>query len=163
MSVVDLRRLHEDDWQSLRDIRLVALRTDPDVFGSSLAREEGFREAHWRMRLRGSPWFAAALEGVLAGVVCVISEPGAPAERRHLVSMWVHPDRRGAGLGGALLDAAVHEARADGAAAVSLWLVEGSTVAAALYSSRGFAPTGERMALARDPSREEERWLLTLR
>lgn len=161
-----VRRLAEDDWTLLQDVRLAALRTDPLVFGSSLAREEGFREMHWRMRLRGSPWFAAFDDdeplGPPAGLICVIAEPGAPPEHRHVVSMWVRPGCRRRGHGSALLAAAVDAARADGADALTLWLVDGNEEAAALYSARGFRPTGERTALVRDPSLSEERWLLAL-
>lgn len=61
-----IERLTEDAWTRLRDIRLTALRTDPWAFGSSLAREEGFKEAHWRMRLRSGPWFLAVDDDVPA-------------------------------------------------------------------------------------------------
>lgn len=158
-----VERLHEDDWERLGRIRVEALRTDPDAFGSSLAREEGFTEMHWRMRLRASAWFVASDgPGVDVGLVCVIEEPGAPADERHVVSFWVRPDARGRGAGRALLDAAAGQARADGAARLTLWLVRGNDGPAAAYRSAGFAPTGETMPLPRDPSRTEERWALDL-
>src|SRR5665647_119503 len=67
-------RLTEDDWERLRDIRLRALTTDGAAYGSSLEREQGFKESHWRMRLRASPWFVAVVGEQMVGLVCVISE-----------------------------------------------------------------------------------------
>ncbi|WP_199421484.1 GNAT family N-acetyltransferase [Actinotalea solisilvae] len=156
MTTID--RLDEDAWERLAPLRLEALRTDQDAFGSSLAREEGFREMHWRMRLRSSAWFVAAQDGADVGLACVIQEPGAQEDERHLVSFWVRPDARRRGAGRALLDEAARWAAADGGARLTLWLVRGNDGAAAVYRTAGFAPTGETMALPRDPSRTEERW-----
>src|SRR5665647_3103136 len=151
-------RLTEDDWETLRDIRLRALTTDSAAYGSSLEREQGFKESHWRMRLRASPWFVAVVRDQMVGLVCVISEPGAPAEERHLVALWVSPERRGVGVGDALLGAAESWAHDDGAALLSLWLVDGNAVAERLYRRAGYAPTGVRMPVPRDRSLTEERW-----
>ncbi len=155
---VIVETLNEDQWERLAAIRLEALRTDPDAFGSSLAREEGFKESHWRMRLRASPWFVAVDADDDVGLACVIQEPGADERDRHLVSFWVRPGSRRRGAGRALLDAAARWAASDGATRLTLWLVQGTTAAAAVYRAAGFAPTGESMPLPRDPSRTEEQW-----
>ena len=42
------------------------------------------------MGLRASPWFVAVVREQMVGLVCVISEPGAPAEERHLVLSLIH-------------------------------------------------------------------------
>jgi len=151
-------RLTEENWEALREIRLRALTTDDVAHDSSLEREQGFKESHWRMRLRASPWFAAVVRDQLAGLVGVISEPGAPVEERHLVGLWVSPEHRDAGLGDALLGAAESWAHDDGAALLSLWLMDGNAVAERLYRRAGYAPTGVRMPMPRDRSLTEERW-----
>lgn len=156
-------RLTEDDWERLGRIRVDALRTDPDAFGSSLAREEGFKEMHWRMRLRSSAWFVARDgRGSDVGLVCVIQEPGADETERHVVSFWVRPAARRGGVGRALLGTAAACAADDGAARLTLWQVRGNDAAAATFLAAGFAPTGDTMPLPRDPSRTEERWALAL-
>lgn len=165
-------RAGEDDWERVREVRLRALRDSPSAFTSSLEREEGFREQHWRMRLRGSTWFLAdddatpdGADGGRAGaigVVCGMEEPGAPAGDRHVVALWVAPDDRGRGVGQRLLAAVEDWAREQGAATLSLWLVDGNESAARAYRRRGFRPTGIRMVVPRDPSRTEERWELDL-
>lgn len=49
-------------WQTYRDVRLRALATDPDAFGSNLAREQAFDDARW-IEQAANPgtflWFAA--------------------------------------------------------------------------------------------------------
>lgn len=158
-----IERLSEDDWEQLRDLRLRSLREDHDAFGSSLAREEGFAERHWRMRLRPSAWFMAYDEGEHpVGVAAGIQEPGADPEDRHVMSMWVAPEARRRGVGIALLDALGRWALRDGAASLSSWVVADNVAAIELYGRAGFVRTGATMALPRDPSRTEERWVLDL-
>lgn len=162
--VITVQRAGEDDWQRVRRTRLAALTDAPEAFGSSLAREQGFKENHWRMRLRSSDWWLAGTgtRAPDAGIVSAIREPGAPADHRHVMAMWVAPEHRRAGVGRALLAALLDDVVGHGARTVTLWLLEGNAAAAALYRSSGFAPTGVRTPLARDPSRTEERWARTV-
>ncbi|MGW6130530.1 N-acetyltransferase family protein [Cellulomonas sp. NPDC055163] len=140
-----ITRLDEDDWERLAEIRLRALRSDPEAFASSLAREELFREQHWRMRLRSSPWWVATREdGPAVGLACLIEEPGSPSSDRHLVALWVEPGARNSGVGTALLAAAEREAARAGAETLSLWVREDNTAALRLFERLGFAATGER-------------------
>ena len=143
-------RLDEDDWERLAEIRLRALRSDPEAFASSLAREERFREQHWRMRLRSSPWWVARTSGGgSVGLICLIEEPGSPSTDRHVVALWVDPGARRQGAGTALLAAARAEAVAAGAETLSLWVREDNAAALRLYAHLGFEPTGERHPAAR--------------
>lgn len=153
----------EDDWARVREIRLRALREDPGVFGSSLEREERFKEKHWRMRTRTVPtWIAIDADGLTRGLVSMLLEPGSPTDDRHIVSLWVAPEARRRGIGWALLDTVRQAAIADKARTLSLWLVDGNNAAGDLYVRAGFARTGERMALPRDPDVTEERYVLKL-
>ena len=68
----------------------------------------------------------------------------------HLEELYVVPERRGHGLGRALLDAAMEYARQRGAARIDLGTSEDDTAALALYESTGFTnleggPEGPRM------------------
>ena len=157
---VHIRRVDEDDWQAVRDVRLRALRESPDVFSSSLPREERFAEQHWRMRLRSSPtWVAFDEDDEPRGLVTLVQEPGSPDDDRHVVSLWVAPEVRRRGVGWSLLDTVVRAGAADGARTVSLWVVGDNAAAVDLYVRAGFARTGERQALVRDPDRIEERYV----
>lgn len=72
------------------------------------------------------------------------------AEDVYLEELYVVPDRRGEGIGGALLDTAIETARNAGADHFELTTGEDDTIARALYESRSFtnregAPNGPRM------------------
>jgi ribosomal protein S18 acetylase RimI-like enzyme len=65
-----------------------------------------------------------------------ISTPGLEC---YLAELYVVPDRRGQGLGRALMEAAIELARAEGADYMDLGTSEDDVVARALYESLGFS------------------------
>lgn len=160
---MEIVRVVEDEWRSVRDVRLRALTESPESFGTSLGRERSFTEQHWRMRLRGTPtWLARDDDGEHRGIVSLIQEPGSPVDDRHVVSLWVAPEARRRGIGWALLDATRDQAVLDGAHTLSLWVLDGNTAAGDLYVRAGFRRTGVRQRLPRDASLVEERYELVL-
>lgn len=56
----------------------------------------------------------------------------------YLEELYVVPDRRGQGIGEALMSAAIETARAEGAAHIDLGTAETDTAARALYEKMGF-------------------------
>ncbi|HEY6506935.1 MAG TPA: GNAT family N-acetyltransferase, partial [Vicinamibacterales bacterium] len=60
----------------------------------------------------------------------------------HLAQLAVHPDARGHGRGGALVDAALARARAAGCVRMTLLVDESSAHARRVYDVRGFRPQG---------------------
>jgi ribosomal protein S18 acetylase RimI-like enzyme len=59
----------------------------------------------------------------------------------YLEELYVVPDRRGQGLGQALMEAAIETARAEGARYMDLGTAETDTAARALYEKLGFSRT----------------------
>jgi ribosomal protein S18 acetylase RimI-like enzyme len=162
-----IRGTVEGDWELLRDIRLRALGRDPQAFGSTLQREQQRTQRQWR------EWAGRALTGSGAtfvsaddadrfdGMVVVIAD----AERSttvHLVGMWVDRQARHRGVARALVDAAIRWAHEHGAVQVELSVAEDNQPALALFSGRGFRPTGERHPLPSDPVRYQEALRLNL-
>ncbi len=146
-----IRRVSEDEWELIRAVRLAALKDSPDAFWAIYDEEAAFDEARWR-DFMGSAWFVAEADGTPIGIAAGIDRFVADPNDRMLISMWVAPDARGAGVGRALVDAVLKWARADGAAGLRLWVLSGNSSAEKLYLSCGFVPTGLTEPLPRDPS-----------
>lgn len=155
-----IRRAGPEDWREAREVRLRALADAPGAFASNLAREQAFDEDEWRTRVATNAWFLArdrAGDGArTVGLACGIPEPGDP-DGRHLVGMWVAPDRRGQGVADRLVEAVARWARDAGARRLALWVVDGNGPARGCYQRLGFVATGERQPLPGDPSVLESR------
>jgi GNAT superfamily N-acetyltransferase len=169
--VVVIREVSAGDWETMRDVRLAALREAPYAFASTYAREAAFTPEQWLARIgpRSVTYLAYLSEDAghdaaghdpvghdtadLAGIAGVYEADDAP----QLVSMWVSPAARGRKAGEALITACADWARARGHAELFLWVTESNASARRLYERCGFIPTGERQPLPSDPSLPEIR------
>lgn len=162
---MEIVRAGEADWPLVRDVRLRGLAADPSAFGSSVRREAALTEREWRDRIRTAAWFLAMPAGPddpPAGVALVRPlEPGAEAGFE-INAMWVAPELRGQRIGEALLDAALAAVGASGGRTVRLRVTNGNDGALALYSRRGFLPTGRTEPLQSDPRLTVAEYVLTL-
>lgn len=137
---VRVRRIGPERWESWRDIRLQALREDPDAFGSTLEREERFAPEVWQERLSGEagPAVLAGAEDRPVGMGAgYCHEPG----RLMVVAMWTVPAWRGRGVGRRILDEVVAWGLAR-ELSVDLWVQDQNLAARALYERYGFAADG---------------------
>jgi ribosomal protein S18 acetylase RimI-like enzyme len=149
---VQVRLAQPDEWAVVRDVRLAALAEAPDAFASTVSRETGQSEGEWRAKIAARPWFLAWHEDQPAGLVAMF--PEAPEQTTgppdwHLVSMWVRPEARGAGVADQLVTAVLAHAKAAGAAQVTLWVAIGNDRARGFYQRMGFVPTGKRQVYPR--------------
>jgi GNAT superfamily N-acetyltransferase len=154
--MVLVREVTPDDWETLRDVRLAALREAPYAFGSTYAREAAFTQDQWRGRIsdRNVTFFAYRPENPEpAGLAGVYVKDGVA----DVVAMWARPSARGRGVGEALIEAAAGWARPRDHAALLLWVTESNAPARRLYERCGFALTGERQPLPSDPTLPEVR------
>jgi GNAT superfamily N-acetyltransferase len=129
-----------EGWARVRAVRLRALADAPDAFGTTLAEDEARPPASWRSRLeaRDVATFVAVVEGRDVGLAV-----GAPYDGvAGLFAMWVAPEARRRGVGGALVGAVVEWARGGGHPRVLLDVGVANPAALALYASAGFRPTG---------------------
>ena len=76
------------------------------------------------------------------------------ADEAELANLAVAPDRRRQGIGRYLLDAAMAEAVAGGAASLYLEVRESNVAARALYGARGFVAVGRRASYYRNPAED---------
>jgi len=98
---ISIRKLTEDDWRRLAEVRLKALRSDPNVFGSNYELESQLTEADWRGRL---PADDVAIF-VLFDDETPIGMTGVAVWREDLTKRtallwgsWLEPEFRGRGL-----------------------------------------------------------------
>ena len=149
---VTVCRLVADDWQAYRAIRLAMLHESPSAFGSTHEEATGYDEQLWRQRLSDNAVILATVGTTSAGSVMYsvygTTEPGDCA----LYGMWVDPGFRGAGVGRALVDAVIAQARAGGKRRVVLHVVAGNDQAGRLYERAGFVPTGQTVPYPHDDS-----------
>jgi len=153
---VRVRRVEPSDWRDYREVRLRALATEPWAFGSTFLRESGFPESRWReMIARNSAespeatWAAVDPSDRFLGIVASARVDGT----FHIFAMWVAPERRGQGIAGRLLDAALSwvEDVAPGSP-VRLEVNPRAVAAVRLYESRGFTATGRSTTLDHTPN-----------
>ena len=148
MTIRDLTRA---DAQAFWDLRLLGFQTDPAAFGSS------WEESHTlpaeevaalvAERTAGPDHIIlGAFEGENLVGVLGFRRMGNFKERHkaHLWGVFVHPDWRGNGFAGALLDAILARAAAlPGLTQIQLQVTAENLGAVALYRSRGFQVFGQ--------------------
>jgi GNAT superfamily N-acetyltransferase len=139
---VSVRRTTPDDWETLRDVRLRALRDAPWAFGSTYEREAAFDEGEWR-RIAGEATFLAGDAGMAGGFV---TGPGLV----RLWGMWIEPAARGRGLAEQLVAAVDAWAASIGATELELAVAERAHAARAACTRMGFALLPERELLRTD-------------
>jgi ribosomal protein S18 acetylase RimI-like enzyme len=143
------------DEAILRELRLQALTDEPDAFGSTYEREFARTVEDWRRWLSPGVIFiledAQGARGIVAG-----QHDATAAAIVHLMGMWVHPDVRGSGAGDALVAEVLDWARAEGARAVQLKVVQSNLRARRFYERNGFRITGRQRVRERDGESEIE-------
>ena len=98
---VTIRKLNEDDWRVFSEVRLKALQTDPQVFGSNFELESKFTETDWRSRLQSEDssifmLFDGEKPIGITGVSVFREDPS--RQTAILWGSWLAPDYRRKGL-----------------------------------------------------------------
>ena len=141
-----IRRLEVTDAPVYRALRLRALREHADAFTSSFEEENAKPPADTEKRLRavehGKLW-GAYVAGDIVGMVGLSFETRIKSRHKGLlVSMYVAPEYTGKGLGLALVDTVIQDARATGLGLVTLTVTDNNHAAVALYKKCGFTAFG---------------------
>lgn len=99
---ISIRQLKEEDWRYFAQIRLKALKTDPQVFGSNYEMESKMTEEDWKSRLRAndSAIFMLFDSGETPiGITGVSVFRDDPLRKTAIFwGSWLEPDYRGKGL-----------------------------------------------------------------
>lgn len=143
---MNIRRLLSTDAAEFRALRLRALREHPEAFTSSFeeATLKPLAESEQRLAPQSNEHFWGAFDGeVLVGMVGLDYEQRMKARHKALVvAMYVAPEQSRRGIGGALLDELVAQARADGLESLTLTVTVGNQGAERLYLDAGFVSFG---------------------
>lgn len=142
---MNIRRLNAADAPDYRAVRLRSLREHPEAFTSSYEEDEQQPPEATLQRLSHASrkvW-GAFENGALVGTIGL--DPETRGRGRHkatVVGMYVAPEVTARGVGRALLDTLVTDARANGFELLVLTVTEGNDRAISLYQRVGFQSFG---------------------
>ena len=145
---MDIRLLDSRDRAAFRGLRLIALGSDPESFMMTTEEERNVPRLMVEKFLdfpTSSSFFLGAFdEGEIKGMIGAIGS--AYAKRRHIaeiLSLYVHPNVRGRGIGRRLLGTALDRVfSAPQIRRVKLSVVASNMQAIALYQAFGFVECG---------------------
>jgi RimJ/RimL family protein N-acetyltransferase len=151
ISGLQIRRLETSDAALYRDIRLEALKQNPEAFGSTFEKENAQPLSWFEAAIGRSDIFGAFLDGTLAGIAgYVAQESPKQAHKALLWGMYVRSAGRKSGLGKKLVAAVLSHARGR-VEMVQLTVVSENEAARRLYNALGFVEYGlEKRALKQD-------------
>lgn len=162
MTSIEIIQLTPDNWQAYRALRLEALQTEPQAFGSTYASNLQHPESFWRGRLEEAAvgekgWLLFARRGdQLVGMIgAYASDDPAVVD---VISMYVQPAHRGQGISKLLMSAILHTlSQYPQFERARLTVNPQQTAALKLYESFGFVTVGTERARMGDGNEYDER------
>lgn len=146
---MNIRLLNDSDAQVYREVRLRALKNDPDAFGSTYEQEETKPLSHFIERIHHTKdRFTLGCfddSNTLVGIVNFLRENRLKtAHKGNIYGMYVEPQFRGRGVGKALLLDLIERAtkECEGLEQIHLTVVSNNKSAKRLYVSLGFEVYG---------------------
>jgi RimJ/RimL family protein N-acetyltransferase len=148
---IEIRKIPPGEAELFREIRLEALRSNPEAFGASFDVESAKPVDWFAERLASFDVFGAFHATDLLGIAgFAIRDSPKLAHKGFLWTMFVRPHARGRGVGRRLVEAVIDRAR-QSVEILQLTLVSENAPARRLYRSLGFVEYGlERRGLKVD-------------
>jgi len=148
---LQIRRLGPSDAALYREIRLEALKRNPEAFGSTFESENAQPLSWFEAVVVRADIFGAFLDGALVGIAgYAVQEGSKQAHKALLWGMYVRAAGRNLGLGERLVAAVLDHARGH-VEIVQLTVVSENVAARRLYGAMGFVEYGyEKRALKQD-------------
>ncbi|WP_246941959.1 GNAT family N-acetyltransferase [Bacillus pinisoli] len=143
---MEIKILEPTDAVIYREIRLEALKANPEAFSSSYEEEKESTLESFENRLKFGHFFTfgAFVENNLVGVVTLIVETKTKTKHRaNIVAMYVYPENRKSGIGRKLMTEAILKAKEIKVVEqIYLTVTSGNEPAKNLYNSLGFKTYG---------------------
>ena len=142
--------LSKDEWERLRDIRLRALKENPDAFGADLNELQARTKDGWLKDYNKEDYLVASINGTDVGMLYIEVLNGDHGATCWIGGCWTDPAYRGKGVMRALFN------YIDEHAAAKNWIRQGLGVwtdnysAIKAYEFLGFAFAGEKMPGSRE-------------
>jgi ribosomal protein S18 acetylase RimI-like enzyme len=164
--VVNLKLITPELTDVFKATRLRALQDSPTAFSSTYARESQLSDEEWLQRSQrlsrdGSIAYIAFDEDRACGLVCCYAEDDDP-RRAHIISMWVDPAYRRAGVGSELINTLGIWAKGYGMRELKLMVTGVNRGAIAFYERLGFRMSGVSKPYPNDPAIMEYEMLRSL-
>lgn len=146
---MEIIKLPVSEWKSYKEIRLRALKEDPQAFGAAYEDAVKFDESEWRRRLENAEnsdrswlWFAQENQKIV-GLIGAYMEKDATNEAT-IVSVFVPKEERGKGISSLLMDKIISELSAKPyLKKINLTVNKDQVAAVNLYTKFGFVKVGE--------------------
>jgi len=155
MTKIQIVKLTPEEWQPYKQIRLEALFMEPQAFGSKYAVVLQWPDSRWQSRLVESQageksWLLFAKEeDRLIGMIGAYSEE--ENDVVEIISVYVTKEKRGQGVGKALMEAILAEVGRRGAFQKAVLAVNADQKSAvALYRRFGFEVVEEKTEVQSD-------------
>jgi ribosomal protein S18 acetylase RimI-like enzyme len=146
-----IRYTTEEDWETLRDIRLASLLDIPTAFGQLHASAVAYSETAWRDRAAGrsaAKFLLAYLQDATVGIIGHVINQHAEF---NVIAMWVKSEYRGMHIAAGLMAAVKAQAMMERHHRIVLDVSPDNTRALAFYRRQGFVFLPEWEALASYP------------
>lgn len=160
--LMEVRILSDSDVEPFRNLRLLALKTNPEAFASTFERERDFPIERFLSRLNTDEnnfVIGGFIDGDLVCNASFLRRAGEKESHKGIVvAMYCHEDYRGTGAAKAVMRYLIKRAHAlEGLRKIDLTVVSDNVRAKNFYASLGFKHYGtEPMALLHDNSYLDE-------
>lgn len=157
--MIAIERITTENALVFKAVRLRALKESPTSFSATYEKESQISDEEWlkrsvRWSSEGSVGFLAYEGDQVCGMIfCFEGEED--RERGHIVSMWVDPGCRRAGVGRTLIESVVNWAKGRSLRELELMVTSVNHGAIDFYKRVGFTMTGKTGPYPNDPAIQE--------
>ena len=167
---MEFRQLVAEDASAYWELRLEALQNSPEAFGASyeeaIQRDNPIERVKDNFKVKGNYTFGAFEQHTLIGVVTLLQESALKMRHRaNIFAMYISPTARGKGIGKALMEMAIEQAKENQEIEkINLSVVSSNKAAKNLYLQLGFIVFGteEKALKVEDTYYEEQHMSLIL-
>ena len=146
-----------DNWARIRNIRLRALKENPEAFGGTFEKESAEDEAAWREKFIKNEFLVASIAGQDAAMMYIEVLDGDFGATCWIGGCWSDPAYRGKGLFSAMMKFVDEQDRGWEVQGLGVWNDNYRAIAA--YEKLGFVKMGEEMPSTRQPGKFYQRMI----